>query len=118
MKRAGIFLESLSLEDTFSYARLADERGFDSIWLPEITWSDAFSLATAAAMNTKKIRLATGVVGIYGRSPALMAMSIAGLDELSGGRAVLGLGTQARPYVELWHSAKFEKPAARMQEYV
>ncbi|MGI0080436.1 MAG: LLM class flavin-dependent oxidoreductase [Nitrososphaerales archaeon] len=86
LKRAGIFLESLSLEDTFSYARLADERGFDSIWLPEITWSDAFSLATAAAMNTKKIRLATGVVGIYGRSPALMAMSVAGLDELSGGR--------------------------------
>ncbi len=118
LKRTGIFLESLSLEDTFAYARFADERGFDSIWLPEITWSDAFSLATAAAMNTKKIKLATGVVGIYSRSPALMAMSVAGLDELSGGRAVLGLGTQARPYVELWHSAKFERPTARMREFV
>lgn len=118
LNRVGIFLESLSLEDTFTYAKLADERGFDSIWMPEITWSDAFSLATAAAMNTKKVRLATGVVGIYGRSPALMAMSIAGLDELSGGRAILGLGTQAKPYVELWHSAKFEKPALRMKEYV
>jgi 5,10-methylenetetrahydromethanopterin reductase len=117
-KRIGIFLESLSLEDTFSYAQLADEKGFDSIWLPEITWSDAFSLATAAAMNTKKIKLATGVVGIFGRSPALMAMSIAGLDELSSGRAILGLGTQARPYVELWHSTKFEKPVERMREYV
>jgi len=118
LERIGIFLESLSLNDTFSFAKLADERGFDSIWLPEITWSDAFSLATAAAMSTNKIRLATGVVGIFARSPALMAMSIAGLDELSGGRAVLGLGTQAKPYVELWHSAKFEKPVARMKEYV
>lgn len=118
MERTGIFLESLSLEDTFAYAKLADERGFDSAWFPEITWSDAFSLATAAAMSTKRIRLATGVVGIYGRSPALMAMSIAGLDELSGGRAALGLGTQAKNYVELWHSAKFERPVTRMREYV
>ncbi len=118
MERTGIFLESLSLEDTFAYAKLADERGFDSAWFPEITWSDAFSLATAAAMSTKRIRLATGVVGIYGRSPALMAMSIAGLDELSGGRAVLGLGTQAKTYVELWHSSRFERPIARMREYV
>ncbi len=118
MKRIGIFLESLSLDDTFAFARLADERGFDSAWFPEITWSDAFSLATAAAMGTKRIKLATGVVGIFSRSPALMAMSIAGLDELSGGRAVLGLGTQAKTYVELWHSAKFEKPVARMREYV
>jgi alkanesulfonate monooxygenase SsuD/methylene tetrahydromethanopterin reductase-like flavin-dependent oxidoreductase (luciferase family) len=118
MERTGIFLESLSLDDTFAYAKLADEGGFDSAWFPEITWSDAFSLATAAAMSTKRIRLATGVVGIFGRSPALMAMSIAGLDELSGGRAVLGLGTQAKPYVELWHSAKFVKPVSRMREYV
>jgi alkanesulfonate monooxygenase SsuD/methylene tetrahydromethanopterin reductase-like flavin-dependent oxidoreductase (luciferase family) len=118
LERTGIFLESLSLDDTFAYAKLADERGFDSVWFPEITWSDAFSLATAAAMSTKRIRLATGVVGIYGRSPALMAMSVAGLDELSGGRAILGLGTQARTYVELWHSAKFVKPVTRMRDYV
>ena len=117
-RAVGVFLESLSLEDTFASAKLADEKGLDSIWLPEITWSDAFSLATAAAMNTKRIKLATGVVGIYSRSPALMAMSIAGLDELSGGRAVLGLGTQARPYVELWHSAQFARPVTRMKEYV
>ncbi|MDA4125674.1 MAG: LLM class flavin-dependent oxidoreductase, partial [Thaumarchaeota archaeon] len=88
-RKVGIFLESLSLQDTFRYARLADRRGFHSIWLPEITWSDAFSLATAAAMSTKRVKIATGVVGIFGRSPALMAMSIAGLDELSNGRAIL-----------------------------
>lgn len=117
-KRTGIFLESLSLHDTFAYAKMAEEHGFDSIWLPEITWSDSFSLATAAALGTKKIKLATGVVGIFGRSPALMAMSVAGLDELSGGRAILGLGSQAKPYVELWHSAKFVKPVERMREYV
>jgi alkanesulfonate monooxygenase SsuD/methylene tetrahydromethanopterin reductase-like flavin-dependent oxidoreductase (luciferase family) len=117
-RKVGIFLESLSLQDTFRFARLADRWGFHSIWLPEITWSDAFSLATAAAMSTKRVKIATGVVGIFGRSPALMAMSIAGLDELSNGRAILGLGTQARPYVELWHSVKFEKPLLRMKEYV
>jgi alkanesulfonate monooxygenase SsuD/methylene tetrahydromethanopterin reductase-like flavin-dependent oxidoreductase (luciferase family) len=118
MERTGLFLESLSLDDTFRFAKMADERGFDSVWFPEITWSDSFSLATAAAMSTKRVKLATGVVGIFGRSPALMSMSVAGLDELSGGRAILGLGTQARPYVELWHGAKFEHPALRMLEYV
>jgi 5,10-methylenetetrahydromethanopterin reductase len=118
MEKTGIFLESLSLEDTFRFAKMADESGFDSIWLPEITWSDSFSLATAAAMSTKRVKLATGVVGIFSRSPVLMAMSVAGLDELSGGRAILGLGTQARPYVELWHGLKFERPVERMREYV
>lgn len=118
MERTGLFLESLSLDDTFRFAKMADEKGFDSIWFPEITWSDSFSLATAAAMSTKRVKLATGVVGIFGRSPALMSMSVAGLDELSGGRAILGLGTQAKPYVELWHGAKFEHPVQRMLEYV
>ena len=118
MEKTGIFLESLSLEDTFRFAKMADESGFDSIWLPEINWSDSFSLATAAAMSTKRVKLATGVVGIFSRSPVLMAMSVAGLDELSGGRAILGLGTQARPYVELWHGTKFERPVERMREYV
>lgn len=118
MERTGLFLESLSLDDTFRFARMADRSGFDSIWLPEITWSDSFSLATAAAMSTKRVKLATGVVGIFGRSPALMSMSVAGLDELSGGRAILGLGTQAKPYVELWHGTKFENPVQRMLEYV
>jgi alkanesulfonate monooxygenase SsuD/methylene tetrahydromethanopterin reductase-like flavin-dependent oxidoreductase (luciferase family) len=118
VERLGVFLESLSLEDTFRFAKLADENGFDSIWLPEITWSDSFSLATAAAMNTKRVKLATGVVGIFGRSPVLMAMSVAGLDDLSGGRAILGLGSQAKPYVELWHGTKFDRPIERMREYV
>ncbi len=114
----GIFLEGLTLQDTFTYAKLADEKNFHSIWIPEITWADAFSTATAAAMSTKSVKIATGVVGIFSRSPSLMAMSIAGLDEVSNGRAILGLGTQARTYVRLWHSAKFERPLTRMKEYV
>ncbi len=96
----------------------AEERGFRAAWFPEITFGDAFGPATAAATRTSRIDLATGVVGIWSRSAVTMALQAATLNELSEGRLILGLGVQARGYVEGWHGQRYERPIRAMREYV
>ena len=67
---------------------------------------------------TERIRLGTGVVPIYTRTPATMAQTAATIDVLSGGRLPLGLGVSHRPVVEGWHGQTIDRPAAEMREYV
>lgn len=116
--RLGVFLEALPAGLVVDYATRAEEAGFANAWLPEITFGDAFVHATAAAMQTERLVLATGVVGIWARSPVTTAMSAASLHELSGGRLVLGLGLQSRGYVGEWHGARYERPLRAMREYL
>lgn len=118
MKRTALYLESLPLRMLVDFAKRADERGFDTIWKPEIIFSDAFVPSAAFALATKRIRIGSGVVGVFGRSPVVLALTAAALAELSGNRMILGLGTQARPYVEGWHGLEYEKPHTRMREVV
>ena len=113
-----VFLEGLPLSLVRELARRADQRGFRNIWLPEITFADAFIPAAAAAMETKRIGLATGVVGIWSRSPVAMALTAGTLNQLCSGRMILGLGLQARTYVEDWHGAHYGKTVTAMREYV
>lgn len=114
----GIFLEALPLADVRSFARLAEQHGWHSAWLPEITFGDAFVPAAAAAMETSRIRLATGVVGIWSRSPVVMALTMVSLHQLCPGRVTLGLGLQARSYVEDWHGARYHETVTAMREYI
>ncbi|MDI3339251.1 MAG: LLM class flavin-dependent oxidoreductase [Sphaerobacter sp.] len=82
-----------AVDATLRAIRVADEAGLDSVWLSEDPdgW-DAFAVLSAAARATERIRLGTGVTNPYLRHPNLLAMAIATLDCLSGGRAFLGLG--------------------------
>src|SRR5207302_1073677 len=96
----------------------AEERGFRAAWFPEITFGDAFGAATAVATKTSRIGLGTGVVGIWSRSAVTMALQAATLNELSGGRLLLGIGLQARGYVEGWHGQHYERPVRAMREYL
>lgn len=116
--RVGIFLEALPVSEIRRFARLADQRGFRSAWFPEITFADAFVPAAAASFETEAIHLATGVVGIWGRSPVAMALSAATLNQLCPGRLILGLGLQSRTYVENWHGRKYQRPLRAMREYI
>jgi alkanesulfonate monooxygenase SsuD/methylene tetrahydromethanopterin reductase-like flavin-dependent oxidoreductase (luciferase family) len=70
------------------------------------------------ALNTTRIRVGTGVVPIYTRTPATMAQTAATIDEASGGRLNLGLGVSHRPVVEGWYGQTIDKPVAEMKEYV
>jgi alkanesulfonate monooxygenase SsuD/methylene tetrahydromethanopterin reductase-like flavin-dependent oxidoreductase (luciferase family) len=69
-------------------------------------------------LATSKIKIGTGIAPVYGRSPGVLAMTAATLDELSGGRVVLGLGTSGARVIEHWHGQPFEKPIQRTKEYI
>lgn len=121
-KRVGIMHaadpRNYSRRELIALVRRADELGYSAFWLPESWGRDAFSVLTEAAVLTKHIQLGTSVVTVWARSPANTAQAIASLDEVSEGRARLGLGITGPIVVEDWHGLKWEKPFRRCREYV
>jgi alkanesulfonate monooxygenase SsuD/methylene tetrahydromethanopterin reductase-like flavin-dependent oxidoreductase (luciferase family) len=97
--------------------QIAEEVGVEAVFTAETWGRDQFSLLTQLALATSKIRLGTGIAPVFGRSPAVLAMTYATLDELSGGRAIIGLGTSGARVIEHWHGQPFEKPLQRLKEY-
>lgn len=97
--------------------QIAEEVGVEAVFTAETWGRDQFSLLTQIALATSKVKLGTGIAPIFGRSPAVLAMTAATLDELSGGRVILGLGTSGARVIEHWHGQPFEKPIRRMREY-
>ena len=95
------------------YAELAESCGYEAVWMPEAFGSDAFTLLGLLAGKTRRLRLATGIVNVFSRSPALLAQSFATLDEMSDGRAIIGLGTSGPIVIENWHGSRFENPLSR-----
>jgi 5,10-methylenetetrahydromethanopterin reductase len=119
MARLGIGFrpEAFSVKDMVDCAKKAEQKGYESVWVAEhYLFRDAFSTLGAIASATSRIGLATGVVNPYTRHPALIAMSIASVDEFSGGRAILGIGTGALYWIEEQMSMKGEKPIFVMRE--
>ena len=104
--------------DLIAVAREADRLGYDSFWTGESWGRDAFTVLTMLACNTERIGLGTGIVTVYSRTPGLVAQSIASLDQISGGRAILGLGASGRIVIEDWHGVKFDHPVSRTREYI
>ena len=99
-------------------AILADELGYDSFWLPEAWGYEVFSLLTEMARETKNIKLGTGIVNVFSRSPGLLAMSAATLDDISEGRFMLGIGTSAVRVVEGFHGREFKKPLTQVRDVI
>ncbi len=99
-------------------ARAADEAGAHSIWVAEAWGRDAFTMLTLLAEHTTRIRLATGIVNTYSRTPGALAQHFATLDELSGARMIIGLGTSGPQVIEHFHGVTFDPPLSRMREYV
>lgn len=96
----------------------ADEAGVDSAWIPEAWGRDCFTLLTLLADRTKRIRLGTGIVNVFSRTPAALAQHFATLDELSNGRMVAGFGTSGANVIEHFHGVKFEPALTRMRETI
>jgi alkanesulfonate monooxygenase SsuD/methylene tetrahydromethanopterin reductase-like flavin-dependent oxidoreductase (luciferase family) len=97
-------------------AQLADELGYESFWVPEAWGYDVFPLITEMALHTKRIKLCTGIVNVFSRSPGLLAMSAATLHEISNGRFVLGIGTSGARVIEGFHGRKFDRPLTQTRE--
>jgi probable F420-dependent oxidoreductase len=99
------------------YARWADEAGFDSVWDYEL-YRNPYAMLCTAALSTSRALLATGLAGAFPRSPFEAANAAADVDELSRGRAVVGLGTGVPEFLDAFHSQGFHKPLARMRDYI
>ncbi len=98
--------------------RLADRLGFDSVWLGEAWGYELFTSLADFARVTSRIKLGAGVANVFSRSPAVIASSAATLDERSGGRMILGLGTSGPQVIEHWHGVPYARPLERTREYV
>lgn len=105
-------------EETVSWARRAEEAGFDAIWKGETSGTNGPMVLAMAASTTDSVRLGTGIANVYSRSPALLSMTAATLNHVSDGRAVLGLGVSSPPLVERWHGLDFERPLRRLRETI
>lgn len=112
------YWSDIKKEELIEIARLAEELGYHSLWVPEMWGRDAFSILGLLATCTSEIKLGTGVIQVYSRTPSVIAQTVATLDEISGGRMLLGLGTSGSAVIENWHGLKFEKPLQRTREYV
>jgi probable F420-dependent oxidoreductase len=95
-----------------------DEAGYDSVWSAESTDFDGFTPLVVAAEHSTRLRLATGIVNVYTRGPAVLAQSAAALADVSNGRFVLGLGASSNVIVEQWNGIPFRRPLAKVEETV
>ena len=108
----------LDLKALIDRVKIADDAGIDSMWVAEAWGHDAFTILALLAEHTKRIKLGTSIVNIYSRTPAALAQHFGTLDELSGGRMIIGLGTSGPQVIEHFHGIKFNPPLTRMKEYV
>src|SRR3954470_7524187 len=101
------------LADHEGRVRAAEEAGYTDLWSGETNGPDGFTPLALASAWTERVRLGTGVVGVFTRGPALLAQQAAALADASGGRCVLGIGTSSDRIVEGWNRMPFSKPLAK-----
>jgi F420-dependent oxidoreductase-like protein len=95
-----------------------EDVGLDMVWVPEAWGYDAPSVMGYLAARTQRMAIASGILPVHTRTPALIAQTAAGLDALSGGRFELGLGTSGPQVIEGFHGVGFDRPKARLRETV
>jgi F420-dependent oxidoreductase-like protein len=105
-------------QDQLALVQEAERLGYDSVWAAEAYGSDAATVLAWLAAGTSKIKLGSAIFQMPGRSPALTAMTAATIDELSGGRMRLGIGSSGPQVAEGWHGQRFAHQLQRTREYV
>ena len=101
-----------------SYVQAADEAGVETVFVSEAWGREPFGPLAILADRTSRITLGTSIVNVFSRTPAALAQHFTTLDELSGGRAIAGLGTSGKLVIEQFHGIPFEKPATRLRETI
>ncbi len=95
-----------------------EKAGLNVVWVPEAYSFDAVSAMGYLAAKTNNVTIASGILNIYSRTPTLMAMTAAGIDSLSEGRCMLGLGASGPQVIEGFHGVAFDAPMTRIREIV
>jgi len=98
--------------------QLLEKAGLDLVWVPEAYSFDAPSAMGYLAANTERITIASGILPIYSRTPSLLAMTAAGIDYLSDGRCMLGLGASGPQVIEGFHGVPYTHPVPRIREII
>lgn len=114
----GLILTGGSARGNVDLGMRAERAGFDGVYACEFFNQNTFPTLGALAQSTERIRLGTAIASAFVRSPLTHATAFMDLDELSGGRAVVGLGSGTARMNEEWFGVPFSKPAARMEELV
>jgi probable F420-dependent oxidoreductase len=98
------------------YVKRAEAAGYTDLWSGETAGPDGFTPLALSAAWTERMRLGTGIVGVFQRGPALLAQEAAALADASGGRFVLGIGVSSDRIVEGWNGIPFERPLSKVRE--
>ncbi len=119
MSRIGIaFSGGASPREIVECVRLAEALGYESAWVAEGHGGDQFAVLAACAAQTSTIRLGTAITSVFVRTAPTIAMAAASVDDISGGRFILGLGSSHKVQVEREHGAPYGKPLTRVREFV
>jgi probable F420-dependent oxidoreductase len=118
MERWGLTLPlpGISLADHEEHVKAAEAAGYTDLWSGETAGPDGFTPLALSAAWTERMRLGTGIVGVFQRGPALLAQEAAALSSASRDRFVLGIGSSSDRIVEGWNDIPFEKPLSRVRE--
>ena len=117
MSRIGIaFSGGLTATEIADCAERAEALGYESVWVAEGHGGDQFAILAACALRTRRVRLGTAITSVFVRTAPTIAMAAAAVDELSGGRFVLGLGSSHRVQVAPEHGVEYSKPLGRVRD--
>jgi Coenzyme F420-dependent N5,N10-methylene tetrahydromethanopterin reductase and related flavin-dependent oxidoreductases len=105
-------------DDLADVAVHAENSGYDAVWVGELWGASGVVQATEMACRTDEIRIGTAILNVYSRSPAVLAMTAASLEEASDGRFTLGLGTSTATAIEGLHGTAFDRPVRRAHETI
>jgi F420-dependent oxidoreductase-like protein len=108
----------LTADQQLEIVKAAEDAGFHSVWAAEAYGSDTASVLAWLAASTERIKLGSAIFQIPGRTPAMTAMTAATIDNISGGRMLLGLGSSGPQVAEGWHGQPFARQLQRTREYV
>src|ERR687887_2193140 len=108
----------LSSEEQLALVREAESLGYDSAWSAEAYGSDAATILGWLAQGTERIKLGSAIFQMPARSAAMTAMTAATIDQLSGGRMLLGIGSSGPQVAEGWHGQRFARQLQRTREYI
>ncbi|MDH6537544.1 LLM class F420-dependent oxidoreductase [Streptomyces sp. SPB4] len=99
-------------------AAALEAAGLDAVWVAEAWGFDSPTIMGYLAARTERMKIGSAILNVYSRTPALIAQTAAGLDAVSGGRALLGLGASGPQVVEGWHGKPYDRPLGRTRETV
>ncbi|MEU6658043.1 LLM class F420-dependent oxidoreductase [Streptomyces sp. NPDC046821] len=99
-------------------AAALESAGLDAVWVAEAYGFDSPTIMGYLAARTERMKIGAAILNVYSRTPALIAQTAAGLDAISGGRAIIGLGASGPQVVEGWHGKAYDKPLGRTREAI